>query len=178
MIEYFSALPVISYRGRTSTNLMARAGLARGIVERYGVFYPYRVRDWERPDTIAFDYYGDSGYFWLVYAANGIVDPQHDWPLCDRDFDAFVRKKYGSRPAAEAIIHHYENVDPTITVYMSPETRANLPAEQRVGFDVEKTAYAWEEEKNEDKKSVRLLSRRYARQAMAALRTVFGGGRS
>ncbi len=177
MIEYFSNLPLVEYDGQLARNLILRAGLVKNIVDKFGVFYPYRLRDNERADTIAFDYYGDSGYWWLVYFSNSVVDPSHDWPLADADFTAFIKKKYGSYEAAHLPVHHYTNSNTAIDVWMSPETRANLPAEERIGFDVEVSYWTWEHEKNEDRKTIRLLSRRYARQASDEMRTAIRGDR-
>jgi hypothetical protein len=172
MIEFFGNFPLVEYDDKFTRNLIARASLVKGIVDRFGVFYPYRVKDHERADTIAFDYYGDSGYWWLVYFANGVVDPRHDWPLSDRDFDAYIKAKYGSYELAHGPVRHYLNLDTGQT--MTPETRTYLPADEKVGFDVEVSYWTWEHDRNEERKTIRLLSKRYARQAQDELRDAFG----
>lgn len=166
MADYFRYFPQVEYLDNVVLrNLMLRADIASDIIYRYGVFYPYRVRDHERADTIAFDYYGDSSYFWLVMAANDVLDPYHDWGLSDKDFLEYIKAKYGTIEYAMSTVHHYESPDETY--WMSPETRANLEPAERVGFDLEKTIWEWESEKNESKKSIKLLSRRYAAKAHA-----------
>lgn len=175
-MDYFRYFPKVEYSpGVTLSNLLLRADMAKDIINRYGVFYPYRIKDHERADTVAFDYYGDSKYYWLVLAANDILDPYHDWPLCDRDFDAYIRSKYGRLETAMSTVHHYEN--PEADYWMTPETRAALAPADRIGFDVEKTCWQWEWDRNEDRKSIRLLSRRYAPKAHADLVSSFTGER-
>lgn len=175
MTEYFSNYPLVDYAGKTMRNLVLRADIASSVIKKYGVFYPYRVRDEDRPDTVAFDYYGSSDFFWLVLASNDMVDPYHDWPLSDADFEAYVLAKYGTRETALSTVHHYESATTDRWVY--PDTRDNLPPEFLVGFDTEVTAYSWEKSLNEDKKTINLLSKRYARRAEAELRGALLGRR-
>lgn len=175
-MDYFRYFPTISYAPQISLrNLLQRADVARDIVYNYGIFYPYRLKDHERADTVAFDYYGDSRYYWLVLAANDVLDPYHDWPLADADFNEYIKAKYGTLEKAMSQVHHYEN--PDADYWMTPDTRANLPPEDRVGFDVEKTVWQWEWDKNEDRKSIKLLSRRYAARAHADFVASFKGER-
>lgn len=174
MIRYFGNFPLISYGGVDMRNLVLRAGVARSIVDKYGVFYPYRVLDEDRPDTIAFDYYGDSDFAWLVLASNDMVDPYHDWPLCEADFMPYIESKYGSYEASTTV-HHYES--PNSSRWMTPTTRENLPPEDRIGFDVEVTHFDWERAMNEEKKKIRLLSRSYSRRAALEIEGALAGGR-
>ncbi len=175
--NFFSCFPLVDYDGISLRNIILRADLARDIVEKYGVFYPYRLRDHDRLDTVAFDYYGDSRYFWLVAIANDVWDPYHDWPLADADFDAYIVDKYGSYEHAASTVHHYENTDESVKWWMSPETRSSLDPADRLGHDVEKTILQWEQEANEAKKTIRLLSRRYAGRAYEELKRSFKNDR-
>ncbi len=175
-MDYFRYFPKVQYEdGVSLRNLMLRADMARDIIYQYGIFYPYRIMEHERADTIAFDYYGDSRYYWLVLASNEILDPYHDWPLCDDDFNQYIRAKYGTVEDAMSTVHHYEN--PEADYWMTPESRAILPPEDRVGFDNEKTVWQWEWDRNEGRKSIRLLSRRYAAKAHADFVASFKGER-
>lgn len=173
--DWFRNHPLVEYRGVVSRNVMLRAALARGVLEKYGVFYPYRVKDWERPDTIAFDYYGDSRFAWLVYLANDVIDPYTDWPMCDADFNAYIADKYGSYEQAVTKLHHYES--DTVLHWMTPETYAHATEAERAGFNRQVSYWDWENVRNEQKKNIRLLSRRYAAQAENDLTRVFAGDR-
>lgn len=176
-MDWFVNYPVVEYDGRLTRDVTLRAGLARDVIARLGVFYPYRIKDWERPDTIAFDYYGDSKFAWLVYLSNQVVDPYFDWPMTDWDFNLYLKDKYGSVETAMATTHHYEREDGR-GVWMTPETYAHLTPEQRPLYVVEVDCYDWENSLNEGKKNIQLLSRRYAQQAAAELATVLSGDRA
>lgn len=58
------------------------------------IFYPYVIRENERPEDIANFYYGDPFYFWLVLISNNIINPYHEWPLEESAFNAYIDKKY------------------------------------------------------------------------------------
>jgi hypothetical protein len=173
---FFRNFPQISYNGKTTRNIILRSGIAKGVVEKYGVFYPYTVRMNDRIDTIAFNYYGDSNYFWLICLANDIMDPYNDWPLDDQNFLEYIISKYGSYEYAQSTVHHWKSAD--VSHWMSPETHAYLDPAEKVGFTVSVSVWDWEHTLNEEKKSIRLLSRKYAPQAMRELQTVFDGDRS
>lgn len=178
MYEYFKTFPIVFYGDSDSRNLILRAGMAREIIDKYGIFYPYKVKDHERMDTIAFDYYGDSSFYWIIALANDIVDPYTDWPMSDAEFNAYINSKYGSFQAAASTIHHYANTDSSITRQMSPVTRALLDPIDRIGFDLAVSSYDWESGLNEDRKSIKLLSRKYAQRAYDELRSSFLNDRS
>jgi len=55
---------------------------------------PYTVEEGERPEDIANFYYGSVDYSWLVYMANNIIDPYHEWPLNTQEFNDMLIEKY------------------------------------------------------------------------------------
>lgn len=105
MSEYFKLFPTIDYNGLSAKNITLRVKINE-VFGSSGFLY-YTIRDGERPDTIAHDYYGSSDLSWLVLLANNILDPYHEWPLQDRDINALIVKKYGSIANALANPHHY-----------------------------------------------------------------------
>jgi hypothetical protein len=145
-------------------------------LEKYGVFYPYRVKDHERPDTIAFDYYGDSKYAWLVLMANDILDPYNDWPMSDADFNSFIVSKYGSVEQAMEQVDHF--VSKTSTVRVTPTTRRTMTSTQQQQFAYPVMAWDIELEKNEARKTIKLLSKKYAVRAYEELRGSFTNDRA
>lgn len=58
------------------------------------VFLPYTIKDGEKPEDIAFHYYGSVDHTWLITLSNSIVDPYHQWPLSEHLFSEFIMKKY------------------------------------------------------------------------------------
>ena len=87
-------------------DIMRRVKLRSGIAAGRFVFDNYDVKNGERPEDIAFKYYGDAEYHWVVLLVNNVTDRFYDWPLTQPQFDAFLTDKYGK--GSEDAIHHYE----------------------------------------------------------------------
>ena len=83
--SYFKNFPTISYGDALVTNIIARAKLDSTVRNKASVFFPYTVRDGERPDIIAGNYYEDPNFAWLIYLANEMLDPYFEWPLTSLD---------------------------------------------------------------------------------------------
>ena len=87
-------------------DIMRRVKVRSGIAAGRFVFDNYDVKNGERPEDIAFKYYGDAEYHWVVLLVNNVTDRFYDWPLTQPQFDAFLTDKYGS--GSEDAVHHYE----------------------------------------------------------------------
>ena len=110
MYTYFSNFPIINYLDNPAINLLASVKIRDVVKNNVNVFYPYVVKDGERPDHIAADYYGDARYSWLIYLANDIVDPYYQWPMPTNEFKKFIVKKYGTvEKATEQILFYRVN---------------------------------------------------------------------
>lgn len=79
------------------------------LVLGYATFYPYVIKDGERPDTVAQNEYGSPQYDWVIRLVNQIEDDQYDWPMNSYELLQYVTQKYG-QPAMYQT-HHY--TDPT-----------------------------------------------------------------
>ena len=117
-MAYFTYFPKIYYdiRGNTKqeqfdavTNIMARVVIKANswkqsdeqlneFVEAANGFVKYVIKDGDRPDTLADQFYGDSELHWVILYANGasMQQPWYDWPMTQYDLTKFVAKKYGS----------------------------------------------------------------------------------
>lgn len=113
MTAFFSVFPKIAYNGKVARNIILKSQFFRSVLSQVDVFYPYVIKDHERADTIAYNYYGDSDYIWLVYFSNEIVDPYFQWPMNNADFEEYIVKKYADIPTAQSTIVHYK-YDPTV----------------------------------------------------------------
>ena len=60
----------------------------------------------ERPDQVAFDFYGDSGLDWVVLTTNNIIHVRDEWPMGNQDFLTYLNGKYTDQELSN--IHHYE----------------------------------------------------------------------
>lgn len=172
MAFYFQPFQTIDYdikkngKKTTMTNIFLRFKIVEAFKKQQAVYYNYSVKDNERADIIAFKYYEDASLDWIIYLINDIVDPQFDWPLDRRSFENFIIKKYGSLSAAYSETHHYEQIlqqqqvlfDGTIipekTIQVDLTTYNSLAEADRKLI----TSYAYEEQLNEDKREIKLLS--------------------
>ena len=115
MANYFKNLPRVGYdingTGKNSfvsvTNIMKRVKFKPSVLEDISNYYPYFVKEGERPDIIANDQYGNIGYAYLILLVNDIYDPNFDWPLNSQVFEKFIINKYGSVTTAISGIKHY-----------------------------------------------------------------------
>lgn len=104
---YFSRFPIIEYRGKQTIDLTRRVKLSDSILRQPNVFYPFTLTNEMRPDTLAFDYYGDPNVEWITYLSNGIIDPYYGWYLTDDEFGKHIENKYGSIEDPQLRIHHW-----------------------------------------------------------------------
>lgn len=113
MDNYFRNFPLIAYgnsvANTVSVNLFAKVAFQKSLQERYEVFHPYTIQEGDRADTIAYLYYGDAGYDWLVYYSNNVLDPYYDWYLDHTTFKKYINSKYGSLVDAQRKIKFYRS---------------------------------------------------------------------
>ena len=168
---YFSDFPVIEYNGKLARNIISRPRIKEVIFGAPQNFYDYIIPDGMRPDQVAAYYYGRADYMWLIYLANDIVDPFYGWPLTNSQLEDFIRDKYGSTAAAKALVLHYTHKTKGHTI--SKDTYDNNSISNIVGGQYSPVyAYNFELEKNEAKRSIKLIDKRLASTAFQKLRDV------
>ena len=84
MSNYFSQLPDFEYVSRLPDskisdynpvkNLFMRGKLREDIFQNVAVFTKYEVKGDDRPDNVAFEFYGDANLDWLVLTCNNIIN--------------------------------------------------------------------------------------------------------
>lgn len=110
MAAFFSYFPTLLYGNNATTNIIAKVKFQESVKKNLAVFYSYTVKDGERPDQIAEQYYEDSSYDWLVYMSNDIIDPYHQWPRTQSEMESFIAMKYGSAAnAAQQTVFYRTN---------------------------------------------------------------------
>jgi len=180
-LDLYVNYPTITYDNKLSKNIITKMALARNIIEKYRVFYPYNVKDGERADTIAYDYYGSSDFEWLVLLSNNMIDVHSEWPKSYNQFYRYMLEKYGDINATKSQIMYYTytgiggDTDYDIgrkSWKMSINTYNTLSAEEKSGW-TPVYLYDHELEENEKKRSIILLSNVYVNQVEAELRSLF-----
>ena len=168
-MAYFNYFPKIAYDVRgvenneqydAITNLLSRVlvkchgwadvdGSAHEALVGICHYQKYLIRDGDRLDTLAHQFYGDSELHWLIMYANGtsISNPYYDWPMMQGTLTKFITKKYEDLGGNYAT-HHYEDTN---------------------GYQVDSTAsgativtnFIYEERLNDLKRVIRIMQRQY-----------------
>jgi len=109
LYNYFSKLGTTTYNGELVVDIIKNVRFKEFVKKNVVTYYPYTVKEGERAETIAYNYYEDERYAWVVYLSNNIIDPYHQWPLSVKDFSKFIIAKYGSIETAQQKISFYRN---------------------------------------------------------------------
>lgn len=109
LYNYFSKFGTISYNDSIVNNIISSVRFRDAVRSKVNVFYPYTIKEGERPESIASFYYDDERYYWVVMLSNNIIDPYYQWPLTLNDFNKFIIKKYQSKEIAVNKILFFRN---------------------------------------------------------------------
>ena len=115
--SYFRQLPELDYpslaNDRKSAydyqkvkNIFKRAVIRDDLFDEVVAFTKYSVVGDERPDQVAYNFYGDSGLDWVVLTTNNIIHVRDEWPMGNQDFLTYLNAKYTTEQLSN--IHHYE----------------------------------------------------------------------
>jgi hypothetical protein len=178
-MAYFNYFPKIAYdvRGVENneqydgiTNLLSRVlvkchgwadedGSAHEALVGICHYQKYLIRDGDRPDTLAHQFYDDSELHWLIMYANGlsISNPWYDWPLPHLTLSKFITKKY---PDNEYSTHHYEDTNGYMVDYQDQTGAVEEISTAAVGATAV-TNFVYEERLNDSKRTIRVMERQY-----------------
>ena len=176
MSRYFTYFPKITYMGKVVTDITRKVSIIETLTQDPYAFLPYTIKDNERPEDVAYYYYGDQNKVWMVYIANSIIDPYTQWPMSNENLDKTIIAKYATQAnttgygvitwamnsTIDANIVHYQNVD-------DPELKINT---ETFTLDTSINASEWypvriydyEVELNESLRSIFLINSAYANQ--------------
>jgi hypothetical protein len=179
MAFYFRPFPTISYRipGQKKsipvTDITRRFVISDFFTKAKVTFDEYVVNDGERPDTVAYDYYGDQKMDWLILLTNEIQDPYFQWSMSYDQFQAYLKQKYGSVEYTQRTVHHYEKITqqqktivesglnqrilPEKTLVVDYTTYLTLVATERKAV----TIYDYESDINDSNRQIYLLDLNY-----------------
>lgn len=97
MPDYFKYFPITTYNGMRVTDISKRFRILETLETDPFAYYPYTVKENEKPEDVANLYYGDVSLTWAVLLANNIIDVDSDWPMNQFDFEYYVANKYLDR---------------------------------------------------------------------------------
>jgi hypothetical protein len=185
MSNYFSQLPDFEYVSRLPDskisdynpvkNFFMRGKLREDIFQNVAVFTKYEVKGDDRPDNVAFEFYGDANLDWLVLTCNNIINVYDEWPMTQFNFENYLLDKYDTYENINAT-HHYEttevkNSKGVVIVPAGLEVDSNYSVsfydEEIEGMTIvsspvtEITNYYYEEKLQQDKRNIFLLKARF-----------------
>ena len=190
MANYFSSIPNVDYdingtepnQFRSVTNIMQRIRFKPSVLENITDYYPYYVREGERPDIVSFNTYGTVAYSYLILLVNDIVDPLFDWPLPTRQFENYIIEQYGSVSAAQSTNKYYYQVVraevaktgiservPEYKIIVDQTTYNSLDSSVRSAQNV----YDYEVEQNDNKREIKLINPDFIQDIDYEVKTAF-----
>lgn len=118
------------YRGVPSTNILKRVDFNSNVRSFFDAFYDHTMQEGEDIQTLAYDYYNDVDFDWLIYHANDIIDPYYGVVMDNQQFEKFIIAKYGSIEEAQKNIFVYKtNYEGFGDTLLSPGEFNNLIGE-------------------------------------------------
>ena len=163
-MAYFSKFPLMVYdmagneNYKLLPNILRRVKLRSGMRSGMFLFANYDVADGERPEDIAFKYYGDPEYHWVILMTNNITDRYYQWPLTQPQFQEHLKDKYGA--GNEDAVHHYE-----ITQTSGPTSSRDYSHMVECNSDEDNPSIIsnrdYEQRKQDEYRQIRLLDPKY-----------------
>ena len=166
-MSYFSRFPMMIYDVKGNDNykllpdILRRVKIRAGIKAGQFIFDSYDVMNGEKPEDIAFKWFGDAQLHWIILMTNNITDRYYQWPMTQPQFAEFLTDKYGA--GNEDSAHHYEvTQDSGRTSGQGPNDYSH---KVEVNSDTDNsttiTNREYEERQQDKYRSIRLLNQRY-----------------
>ena len=159
---YFMHFPKVAYDvkgdGVTTqmTDITRRARISHNSIIYKASYDYYDVLDTQKPEDIAYDYYGDAGLHWIILMVNNINDIYTDWPMSVTRLERYTKSKYDNIDA----VHHYEiyqeSGDTTVTIELPNDAAQTIPVDATAITNAE-----YEEAEVEKKRKIRLIRPEY-----------------
>ena len=87
-------------------DILRRVKQRNAIASGQFIFDTYDVINGEKPEDIAYKWFGDAQLHWVILMTNNVTDRFYQWPMSQPQFAEFLTDKYGA--GNEDGIHHYE----------------------------------------------------------------------
>ena len=111
-MAYFSRFPLMAYDVKGDRNFKLLPNILKRVKLRLGsrsgsfLLDNYDVKAGERPEDVAFKWFGDARYHWIILMTNNVTDRYYQWPLTQPQFQEHLTDKYGA--GNEDATHHFE----------------------------------------------------------------------
>lgn len=147
---YFEKFPITFYSlddlktVQLVRNIFLRLSINQNIKDNLSLFDEYDVLDGETPELVAFRFYKNTQFHWLILHMNEILDPRFDFPLSQLNLVKYCQSKYTNIYG----IHHYINS----SGYIVNSTQVGATSVSN---------YDYEESLNESKRRIKILKPQY-----------------
>jgi len=102
MANYFKYFPKFTYDDEVVRDITKRPKFLDDLARDPYTLLPYTIKEGETPHEISNLYYGSPIFVWLIYLANNMLDPYHDWPLTTLYLERTIIEKYRDLAQANA----------------------------------------------------------------------------
>ena len=164
-MSYFSRFPTMIYDMKNNGNYKLLPDILRRVKQRSAiksgqfVFDNYDVVDGEKPEDVAYKWFGDAELHWVILMTNNVTDRYYDWPMSDAQFEVYLDDKYTNPDA----VHHYEiTKDSGDTTSQGPndyshKVEVNSDTDNAVSISNRQ----YEEREQDKKRAIRLLNQKF-----------------
>ena len=164
-MSYFSKFPLTTYdiKGNDIRKLLPdilRRVKLRSVIKSGGMLFDkYDVKEGEKPEDIAFKWFGDPELHWVILMTNNVTDRYYEWPMNDAQFEVYLDDKYTNPDA----VHHYEITRTSgTTTPQGPNDYSHLVEVNSDEPDAISISFRQYEEREQDRKrSIKLLDKRF-----------------
>ena len=177
-MAYFGRFPMMAYDVKGDRNYKLLPDILRRVKIRSNIqlgtfmFDNYDVKDGEKPEDVAFKWFGDAEYHWVILMTNNITDRYYQWPLSQPQFAEHLTDKYGA--GSEDAVHHYEK-----TTDSGPtSSRDNSHLVECNSDDGDPAIISnrqYEQRKQDEYRQIRLLSKRYLKTFVSEFESLIKG---
>ena len=109
-MAYFDRFPLMTYDMKNNNvyklvpDILRRVKLRAAIKSGVFLFDKYDVPYGDKPEDVAFKFYGDAELHWVILMTNNVTDRYYQWPMTQPQFQEFLEDKYDNPDG----VHHYE----------------------------------------------------------------------
>ena len=135
-------------------DIITRVAIRNEVRNRDSLFAKHNVKEGETPESVAYDYYGNANYHWIVLMMNKIDNRYYGWPLSERNLQAYVNDTYADPDAT----HHYEAAQTSGDTTIMLRVESDFPSASAV------TNIQYERTLNDSRKQIKLLNKNFVGQ--------------
>lgn len=188
MSNYFKNFPTTLWNKQIVVDISRRAAILDKFASNPYAFQTYTIQEEDTLEQIAYHYYGNASYSWLIVLANNIVDPYTDFWKNQRTLQKFIAQKYfdeaseyygieepseqqvleftQNRTISDNIVYWYSQYNEDIQI--NNLTQETIPS----GEFLPMRYYEYEEKKNEELRTIYLINDSYVSQLVDEMRTL------